>query len=113
MMAIAKDIKVADWPSIGKFQFWLNWNTTATSRIFTYHYGFLALDKGQWLPGRTLGGIPGGERWVPCEEVTEIAALAWTAYEAGQVVLVQRKFEPLWYQYIAIRARGKDGRMVQ
>lgn len=92
-----------DWPSIGKFRFWLDWSAPAAPRSFSYHFGYLALDKGQELPGPP-GSLPGSTRWVECAEVTEIAELAWSACAAGKVLLVQRRFEPLWYEYIAVRA---------
>ncbi len=90
------------WPSLGKFRFWLDWVSASSPLTFTYHYGFLALDKGQMLPVSGVAPL-GAEHWVPCEEVTEMARLAYDAYEAGKVVLVQRRFEHLWYEYIAVR----------
>ncbi len=96
------EITPAEWPSIGKFRFWLESGATNRPRAFTYHYGFLARDRGQLVDAFT-GSVLGGVKWVSCPEIEELAGLAWSAYERGEVVLAQRRRGDMWYEYLAIR----------
>lgn len=101
-MSKLPEITPADWPEIGKFRFWLASAATHRPRTFTYHYGYLARDRGQFLPAQTASTL-GGVKWVSCPEVEDLAELAWSAYERGEVVLVQRRHGEMWYEYLAIR----------
>ncbi len=101
------------WPTIGRFRFWLDCQIANRPRAFTYHYGFLPLDPGQWLMGDAMGVENAEMRDVVCPAVEEIAALAWEAYEAGRVVVVQRRVGAGLFEYIAIlraEPRASSGR---
>ena len=91
-----------EWPNIGKFRFWLARPNWVRPSSFTYHWGFLAFDRGQFVEG-TPNSILNDRRWVGCDDVAKIAKLAWGAYERGEVTLVQRKLGRNRYQYIAMR----------
>ena len=97
------------WPSIGKFRFWLAHVSQSMPRSYSYHYGLLARDRGQLLTDGS-SSLLGGVKWVVCEEVDAMATLAWEAQARGEVVLVQRRFEPMWYEYIAIRCEQRGSR---
>lgn len=94
----------AGWPSVGKFRFWLECGLSVPSlpRTFAYHYGMLSRDRGQTVETDTIS-VLGGVKWVPCPEIEEMAEMAWSAYERGEVVLAQRKHADMWYEYLAIR----------
>ena len=96
------EITPAEWPSIGKFRFWLVGGGPNRPRAFTYHFGFLARDRGQMVPVESAS-VLGGVKWVSCPEIEELAGLAWSAYERGEVVLAQRRHGDMWYEYLAIR----------
>ena len=102
---------VKDWPTAGKCRFWLNHVSQSMPRTFVYHYGLLARDKGQWLADPDPAAILGCTHWVPCEEVTEMGRLAWDAAVRGDVMLVQRRFEEMWYEYIAVRCESRDAKV--
>lgn len=98
------------WPNIGKFRFWLSCQIAGRPLSFTYHYGFLPLDRGQWLWGAAAGIENAGARYVACPEVEDMAALAWAAHERGEVELVQRRLGAERFEYIAIRRAGALGK---
>ena len=101
-MVTVEHVTGQTWPTIGRFKFWLGADTSGQDRTFTYHFGMLAKDRGMFVSFETPSFLT-GVKWVVCEEVEALAAAAWKAYEDGQVVLVQRRHQDMWYEYIAIR----------
>ncbi len=106
MISKLPEISGPAWPEIGKFHFWLRSGVSTLPPTFVYHYGLLARDRGQMVSVES-DSILGGVKWVPCEEVEGLAALAWAAYERGEVFLVQRKHGDMWYEYLAVRRVGR------
>lgn len=81
--------------SVPEFSEWLK--TSKRGWRIQYHLGFLCHDRTSDLTiGRTVFSVPNG----PADNIGN-AVMA--AYEAGQVIPVQRKVTEGVYEYIAVR----------
>lgn len=79
----------------GRFQFFLA--NAEPGKVYIYHVGFLMRDR---------GGGEDGEPPVP----HKMGDIAWKAYKAGEVTLLQKRLKPGQFLYLALK-RGVRARV--
>lgn len=85
-------------PQTDAFNEWLS--STTPGQVFTYHTGFLAVDRG------TIVDYGDGQlSFVPNGDVDELGKATLSAFDTGRVHLFQRKVHDRVYQYIAMKRR--------
>jgi len=87
---------------VEKFRDWIE--RSRTGKIYIYHSGYLARDR-----GRIVDYADSGEAIIePNGDIDDLANIAIDAFVSGRVHLFQRKIHDNQYQYIAMKRRAGD-----
>lgn len=80
---------------IGNFKAW--YTQSFRGKSYVYHVGYLARDRETKPRDETEKAY--------YAEIANVANYAYKLHEAGKVSLVQRRLEPMKFEYIAIKIR--------
>lgn len=75
------------------------WLASPTTLYYTYHKGFLLMDRGRSL------SLDGFQFYIENTAVDSLANVVWLASQEGSVFLMQKRIGPGSYEYRAYQRR--------